>query len=165
MNNAPQVIEIPEIVLPADDPDRERVQKGHKLTLSREKGYTGYHLFATINTNGKQLGNVKQVIICWTAWVERIFNFIYNSTDENIFIDGDQIKIDIGPFNRCKGAINFLKRTEASTIVKVDILDYIPEYNDFGYEENYETQSMFCPHDVKKDLVLFIKQKKKLFFG
>ena len=59
----PQFVEIKEYGNPNNNPDQQIWQKGYKLTLSREMGNPGYNLFVTINTNGKDLTNLKKIII------------------------------------------------------------------------------------------------------
>ena len=153
----PQIIELVEFDNPENNPEFEGVKKGHKIILSREMGYPGYNLFLTIKTNGKDLSELKKIIISWSEWTERIFNFYYSPTDENVSIHKDEIKIDLGSFNNCAGSTNFIKRTAASKIMKVDLLNYEPEHNDFEYEKNYETQSVFCPILTSKYLNQFKK--------
>lgn len=153
----PQIVDLKEFNNPKNDPQFEGIQKGHKLALSREMGSNGFHLFITINTNGKDLTDLKKIIISWSEWAERIFNFNYNSTDDNVTIQEDQIRIDVGSFNNCLGSKNFLKRTSASNTLKVDLLDYKPQSNDFEYEKNNITQSVFFPCLSKRELILFQK--------
>lgn len=153
----PQSVEVMEFSPPENGPKYDGVQKGHRLTLSREKGFSGYHLFVIIDTNGKNLANLKKIIISWSEWQERFFNFSYNVADENISIQGDQIRIDVGSFNNCDGSHNFLKRTVASNVLKIDLLDFEPEEENFEYEENYDTQSVFCPCFSKQELNQFNK--------
>jgi hypothetical protein len=78
-----------------------------------------------------------------------MFNFKYSSTDDRVDIQGDQIRINIGSFNNCPGSTNFLKRTYYTDFMKVDLLDYEPEYDDFEYEKDKSTQSVFCPCMVR----------------
>lgn len=148
-------------ILEFDNPDNKKsligVQKGHKLMLSRERMKLGYHLTLTLETNNKDLNDLKMIIISWSEWKKRIFNFNYLSSDENVNIKGDTIKIDIGSFNNCPGSKNFLKRTAKSDILKVDLLNHIPEHNDFEYEKDMETQSVFCPCLSKKEINKFRK--------
>lgn len=157
----PQFVELVEFNNLENDPNFGAVTKGHKMILSREMGHPGYNLFVTIKTNGQNLSNLKKIIISWSEWTERIFNFYYSSTDDNVTIQEDEIRIDLGSFNNCEGSKNFLKRTAASKIVKVDLLDYEPERDDFEYEKNYETQSIFCPFLASNELNQF---KKGLHF-
>ena len=153
----PQFVEIKEYGNPNNNPDQQIWQKGYKLTLSREMGNPGYNLFVTINTNGKDLTNLKKIIISWSEWKERIFSFKYFASDENVSINGDQIKIDIGSFNNCQGSKNFLKRTVHSESITLDLLDYEPERDDFEYENSKETQSIFVPLYSREDLKKFNK--------
>ena len=153
----PQIVEIKEYDNPSNNPDHQIWQKGHKLTLSREMGHPGFNLFVTIKTNGKDLTNLKKIIISWSEWKERIFSFKYYTSDENVFINGDQIKIDIGSFNNCPGSKNILKRTVHSETITIDLLDYEPERNDFEYENNKETQSVFVSLYSRDDLKKFNK--------
>jgi hypothetical protein len=157
----PQSVELVEFNNRGNDPKFEGILKGHNFILSREKGKLGYNLFITIDTNGKDLTDLKKIIISWSEWPERIFNFYFSSTNDNVFIQGDQIRIDVGSFNNCNGSKNFLKRTAASNIMKVDLLVYVPEQGDFEYEKNYDTQSVFCPFLSKQKLHKF---KKGLHF-
>ena len=157
----PQLVELVEFNNPENDPGDESVTKGHKMILSREMGHRGYNLFVTIKTNGGNLTDLKKIIISWSEWTERIFNFYYSSTDDNVFIQEDEIRIDLGSFNNCEGSKNFIKRTAVSKIMKVDLLDYEPKRNDFEYEKNYETCSVFCPFLTSNELNQF---KKGLHF-
>jgi hypothetical protein len=100
---------------------------------------------------------LKKIIISWSEWSERIFNFHYDITDNNVVCQGDQIRIDLGSFNNCNGSKNFLKRTAASNSLKVDLLDYEPELYDFEYENHVETQSVFFPYMSRRELNLFKK--------
>jgi len=153
----PQTVEIEEYDNQNNNPDHQNWKKGHKLTLSREIGSPGFNLFVTIKTNGKDLTNLKKIIISWSEWKERIFSFKYLTSDENVCINGDQIKIDIGSFNNCPGSTNFLKRTVLSDTITIDLLDYIPDMNDFEYESNKETQSVFASLYSRDDLKKFNK--------
>lgn len=156
----PQEVSLIEFDNPGNDPKFNKVSKGHTLTLSREAGglgNPGYDLYVTIKTNGQDLSNLKMIVFSWSEWKERIFNFYYKPSDDNVEINGDEIKIDIGSFNNCQGSINFLKRTAASEILKVDLLDYEPEYGDFEYEKHYKTQSIFCAFLSKQELGQFKK--------
>ena len=153
----PQRVELKEFNNPNNDPKFYGIQKGHKMYLSREKGTNGFNLFITILTNGKDLANLKKIIISWSEWSERIFNFHYDITDNNVVCQGDQIRIDLGSFNNCNGSKNFLKRTAASNSLKVDLLDYEPEQYDFEYENHVETQSVFFPYMSRRELNLFKK--------
>jgi hypothetical protein len=153
----PQRVELKEFNNPNNDPKFYGIQKGHKMYLSREKGTNGFNLFITILTNGKDLANLKKIIISWSEWSERIFNFHYDITDNNVVCQGDQIRIDLGSFNNCNGSKNFLKRTAASNSLKVDLLDYEPELYDFEYENHVETQSVFFPYMSRRELNLFKK--------
>jgi len=153
----PQRVELKEFNNPNNDPKFYGIQKGHKMYLSREKGTNGFNLFITILTNGKDLANLKKIIISWSEWSERIFNFHYDITDNNVVCQGDQIRIDLGSFNNCPGSKNFLKRTAASNILKVDLLDYEPEPYDFEYENHVDTQSVFSPYMSRRELSLFKK--------
>ena len=119
--------------------------KDHKLTLSREIGNSGYNLFATIKTNDKDLSKLTKIVISWSEWEQRLYNFNYSPQDNNVSILDDKIKIDLGSFNNCNGSINFLKRTINSKLIKFDLLDYLPEKRDYDYEKDYKTQSIFCP--------------------
>ena len=154
----PQVVELLEFDKAEIIAKYEGMHKGHKLTLSREIGHPGYNLFATIKTNGNDLSSLKKIIISWSEWTERIYNFNYSQLDNEVTIQGDEIKIDLGSFNNCESSINFLKRTVSSNIIKIDLLDYIPDNGDFEYEKNYKTQSIFCP-------ILSIKELKKFNKG
>tara|TARA_R110002050_G_scaffold147893_1_gene274017 strand:- start:1920 stop:2477 length:558 start_codon:yes stop_codon:yes gene_type:complete len=149
----PQKVEIIEL----DNPKFKVLQKGYKLILSRELGEFGFHLFMTIKTKGKDLTKLKKIIISWSEWKQRIFDFKYSSSDENVIIEGDEIRVDIGSFNNCEGSKNFLKRTAYSEIIKIDLLDYEPEYNAFDYENNLESQSVFISINSQKDLKKFRK--------
>ena len=111
----------------------------------------------TIKTKGKDLTKLKKIIISWSEWKQRIFDFKYSSSDENVIIEGDEIRVDIGSFNNCEGSKNFLKRTAYSEIIKIDLLDYEPEYNAFDYENNLESQSVFISINSQKDLKKFRK--------
>jgi len=153
----PQRVELKEFSNPNNDPKFYGIQKGHKLYLSREKGTNGFNLFITILTNGKDLANLKKIIISWSEWSERIFNFHYDVTDNKVVCQGDQIRIDLGSFNNCNGSKNFLKRTAASNSLKVDLLDYEPEQYDFEYENHVDTQSVFSPCLSRRELNLFKK--------
>ena len=153
----PQRVELKEFNNPNNDPKFYGIQKGHKLYLSREKGTNGFNLFITILTNGKDLVNLKKIIISWSEWSERIFNYHYDVTDNNVVCQGDQIRIDLGSFNNCNGSKNFLKRTSASNSLKVDLLDYEPERYDFEYENHVDTQSVFFPYMSRRELNLFKK--------
>jgi hypothetical protein len=157
----PQIIEIKEVINPENSPNIAEVIKGHKLFISREKGQNGYHLFVTIDTNEKDLTDLKKIIVSWSAWPSRHFNFRYNDTDDNVLIEEDQIKIDIGSFNNCPGSKNFLTRTASSDVIKIDLLDYNPGYDNYEYEKDYSTQSVFLPGLSIKDIKLF---KKGLHF-
>lgn len=151
----PQSLELIEFNNNANDPKFEGLHKGYKLTLSRELGSPGYNLFFTLETGGKDLTELKMIIISWSEWKERIFNFRYSAADDNVIIQGTQIRIDIGSFNNCAGSTNFLKRTASSKFLIVDLLDYELERNDFEYEKKYETQSIFCLFLSKKELSQF----------
>jgi hypothetical protein len=153
----PQRVELKEFNNPNNDPKFYGIQKGHKMYLSREKGTNGFNLFITILTNGKDLANLKKIIISWSEWSERIFSFHYDVTDNNVVCQGDQIRIDLGSFNNCNGSKSFLKRTAASNSLKVDLLDYEPERYDFEYENHVETQSVFFPYMSRRELNLFKK--------
>jgi len=153
----PQIVEIKEYENSKNNPDHQIWQKGHELTLSREMGDPGFNLFVTIKTNGKDLSSLKKLIISWSEWKERIFSFKYFTSDENVIIDGDQIKIDIGSFNNCPGSKNFLKRTVHSETITIDLLDYEPKRDDFEYENNKEIQSLFVSLYSKEDLRKFSK--------
>lgn len=157
----PQLVELVEFNNPENDPKFEGVNKGHKMILSREMGNPGYNLFVTIKTNGQNLTDLKKIIISWSEWPQRIFNFYYSSTDDNVVINEDEIRIDLGSFNNCEGSKNFIKRTATSKIIKVDLLEYETERYDFEYENNYETQSIFCPFLTSNELNQF---KKGLHF-
>lgn len=148
-------------ILEFDNPDNKTsligVQKGHKLLLSREQMKTGYHLVLSLKTNNKDLNALKMIIISWSGWEKRIFNFKYLVSDDNVSILGDTIRIDIGSFNNCSGSKNFLERTAKSDILKIDLLDHVPKLNDFEYEKDMKTQSVFCPCLSKKEIKEFKK--------
>ncbi|HQF20005.1 MAG TPA: hypothetical protein PLT37_02030 [Kiritimatiellia bacterium] len=153
----PQSVHIPEFRDSTGNPELEGVEKGYTLKLSRELGELGYHLFVTISVNGKDLSRLRQIIFSWDKWPQRIFNFIYPSTDDRVDIQGDQIRIIIGSFNNCPGSTNFLKRTYYTDFMKIDLLDYEPEYDDFEYEKDKSTQSVFCPCMVRSTIKQFRK--------
>lgn len=157
----PQKVELIEFTNPEKKPELEVFVKGYKLLLTREIGQSGFHLFLTLNTNGQDLKYLKKIIISWSEWGERIFNFQYNSTDPNVEIDMDIIKIDIGSFNNCIATKNFLKRTTSSNVMTIDLLNYLPEHNDFEWEKNSDSQSKFFPFLSKNELLRF---KKGLHF-
>jgi hypothetical protein len=153
----PQEVDLIEFNNSNNNPKFEGIQKGHKLKLSRELGHPGYNLYVTFDTNGKNLSKLKKIIFSWSDWKERIFDFNYSRSDKNVEIDGDKIKIDVGSFNNCSGSKNFLNRTAASQLLKIDLLDYEPEYGDFEYEKDFRTQSIFCPFLTRKELMQFKK--------
>ena len=153
----PQSVDIPEFHDPTSNPELAGFEKGHKLSLSREQGDAGYHLFVTISTNGRDLSRLKKIIISWDKWQQRMFNFKYSTADERVDIQGDQIRINIGSFNNCPGSTNFLKRTYYTDFLKVDLLDFEPEYDDFEYEKDKATQSVFCPCMVRSTIKQFRK--------
>lgn len=153
----PQRVEIPEFNNPEDNPILKDVPKGHKLALSRDIGNSGYHLFASVSTNGRDTQPIKYINISWSEWGERIFNFRFRIPDERVTFDHDQIRIDLGSFNNCESSINFLKRSLGSDFIKIDLLDYIPDDDDFEYEKDIHTQSVFCPCLSRGELSQFIQ--------
>ncbi len=153
----PQIVEIKEFDNPENNPNLVFLQKGFNLILSREKSNSGYNLFVTIKTNGKDLTKLKKIIFSWSEWEKRIFNFNYFTTDNIVKIENNQIRIDLGSFNNCNASKNFLKRTVASTTLTVDLLDFIPSYNDFEWEKEEETKSVFIPIRTLKELKNFKK--------
>ena len=158
----PQRVEIPDTI-PDLPPKLQKRQKGYKLILSRElkNNAGGYNLFVTVDTNGSDLSNLKHIIFSWTEWGSRAFAFRYNFNDDIVTIDGDKIRIDLGSFNNCNGSRNFMKRTTASKAIICDLLDYIPERDDYAHETNYDTQALFWA-SAKTDLLN--KFKKGLHF-
>tara|TARA_B110000046_G_C12959640_1_gene383902 strand:+ start:404 stop:970 length:567 start_codon:yes stop_codon:yes gene_type:complete len=151
----PQEVNLKEFNNPDNNPEDEGVQKGHKLKLSRGLGNNGYSLFVTIHTNGKTVESLEKIIFSWDKWEERVFNFNYFPTDDNVEINGDTIKIDIGSFNNCSGSKNFLKRTSLSNRLVVELLDFIPDYSDYEYEKNTQFQSVFMLVFSRKELIKF----------
>ena len=90
---------------------------GNELILSREANNKGINLIVTIKTKNQNIQQVKKIIISWSEWPNRIFNFNYENSDKRVEIKSDVIRIDIGPFNNCPGSINFLKRTSNSKLI------------------------------------------------
>lgn len=154
----PQKVDIKEYDNPNDRAEHKILQKGYNLTLSREMGKSGgYHLFLTLDTNGKDLTDIKKIIISWSEWQQRNYSFNYFTRNDDVTILDDIIRIDIGSFNNCPSSKNFLKRTVYSKGMEIDLLDYEPSRNDFSYENNYDTQSVFLPVLSKSDLKKFSK--------
>jgi len=154
----PQIVEIMEYDNPKNRPEQKILQKGHKLFLSRELGRTGgYHLFFTLDTNCKDLSQLKKIIISWSEWKSRMFSFNYYTSKDDVTIKNDKIKIDIGSFNNCPSSKNFLKRSVYSKFMEIDLLDYEPAFNDYSFENNRETQSVFMLYHSTDDLKKFKK--------
>lgn len=155
----PQKVELKELELLDDDEDNEKTKeyrKGHNLFLERKLN-GDFHLFITLKTNDIDLINLKRIVISWSEWKMRIYNFTFDVNDNNVIIENDKIIIDIGSFNNCNGSKNFLKRTYYSDIIKFDLLDYIPERDDFEWEKDKKTQSTFIIKYSKSELKKFRK--------
>lgn len=145
-----------------DDPEKaEKLVKGHKLLLERRLGDHGYHLFVTVDTNGKDLSNLKKVIISWSEYKTRMYNFQYATTDPEVEIIGDKLILNIGSFNNCPGSKNFLDRTATSATITFDLLNYLPDREDFEYEKHHTGQSYFNCYERWEELKKF---KKGLHF-
>jgi hypothetical protein len=153
----PQKVELIEFTNPEKKPEYDVYVKGHKLSLTRELGKNGYHFFLTLNTNGQNQENLKKIVISWSEWSQRIFNFEYKCSDPNVEINKDIIRIDIGSFNNCPGTKNILERTSLSNVMTIDLLNYLPEHNDFEWEKNSAGQSKFFPFLSKAELLKFKK--------
>jgi hypothetical protein len=156
-HNLPQSVELIAFNNPEKKPEYEKYIKNYKLSLSRELGDNGFNLFLTLNTNGEDLKDLKKIIISWSEWTQRIFNFEYLTTDPNVEIKNDILRIDIGSFNNCPGSRNFLKRTTLSNILTIDLLNYLPDRNDFEWKKNDEGQSKYFPMLSKPELLKFKK--------
>lgn len=151
----PQEVEIPEFKDSGNDPRFAGISKGHTLRLERSRGTNGFHLYAHIKTNGKDMEALNKIVISWTEWSERIFNFEFDLPHKDVRVQGDEVLIDLGSFNNCPSSRNFLERTAGATMMKIDLLDHMPEHGDFEYEKNVATQSVFGPFVVQQELVRF----------
>jgi hypothetical protein len=141
-----------------DEPEKaEKLIKGHKLLLERKLGHLGYHLFVTLDANGRDLSHIKKVIISWSVFKQRLYNFQYEVTDPEVEIMGDKLTINIGSFNNCPGSENFLERSSISATVTFDLLDYLPTLEDFEYEKDETTQCYFNCYVKWNELKMFKK--------
>jgi hypothetical protein len=153
----PQRVVLKEILNPDQKSEKGGELNGNELILSREANNKGINLIVTIKTKNQNIQQVKKIIISWSEWPNRIFNFNYENSDKRVEIKSDVIRIDIGPFNNCPGSINFLKRTSNSKLIIVDLLNYLPEIRDFDYENHHHGQICFSPLLSRAELLRFKK--------
>ena len=156
-NKLPQEVSLTDYDNPKNNPKFKGLQKGNKLKLIRKLGNHGYHLYVTIQITKEDTRSIEKIIFSWSDWSKRIYNFNYYPTNENVKIENNIIEIDIGSFNNCEGSRNFLKRTSKSKFLRVELLDFLPDHNDFEYEKDLKHQSIFLLETSLKEINKFKK--------